>query len=73
MNSTENCVLVSDNVLNKVVPVSPPSPALSPVPVDEVPPQFKTTLVDIDVMAGSSAKFVVQVFNPSQSLKVSQK
>ncbi|ODN04123.1 Titin [Orchesella cincta] len=81
MNSTENFVLndqvnISSSAVvldvqqppGKGVEASPPSP----LPGNgELPPEFKTTLVDIEVTAGSSAKFVVQVYNPSQSLKVS--
>lgn len=81
MNSTENCSAGptanascsaaiagadSANVSSKISQSTAPTP---PPPV-ELPPEFKTSLVDIDVVAGSTAKFVVQLINPSQSLKV---
>lgn len=84
MNSTENCVVNSQvNISTPAVVVgvqqSPAkvveqslSSSSSPLQGSgELPPEFKTTLVDIEVTAGSTAKFVVQVYNPSQTLKVS--
>lgn len=56
----------SANVSSKI----PQSTAPTPPHPEELPPEFKTSLVDIDVVAGSTAKFVVQLVNPSQSLKV---
>ncbi|CAL8118322.1 unnamed protein product [Orchesella dallaii] len=80
MNSTENFVV--NNQVNISTPAvvldvqQPPGKVLeqasSLLPGNgELPPEFKTTLVDIEVTAGSTAKFVVQVYNPSQTLKVS--
>lgn len=77
MNSTEKCVvsnqvdISSDLSVNTVGGEVPSKESLATTDIStEFPPQFKTSLVDIDVVAGSSAKFVVQVSNTSQSLKV---
>lgn len=64
MNSTET--IKSSGQVSSTAPV-----VVSPS--SEIPPEFKTSLVDIDVIAGSSAKFVVQLLNTSNSLNVRER